>query len=212
MQPALPSGRMLDISNAVHALGFSGLTVFNVAGNPNKPTVGPTTRTGIRQERWCNLWRSGFRYYLCAHLTFGDQLREWQTWYSRPLFEAETKPRRQSALISIVAAFTEVWCVLMFCSGRLAYTWQWQIGYKPQSTVFYNFYCQSCKRYVSWSCLMLHYRQWTGIYCINSLAICEGSTPSSLVLIFFLSVYRQSFICITFLLKNYLEFRHVMHY
>jgi hypothetical protein len=60
--------------------------------------------------------------------------------------------------------------------------------------------------------LMLHYQRQNGIYCINSLAICKESTPSSLVMIFFLSVYRQSFICITFLLNNYLGFRHVVHY
>jgi hypothetical protein len=65
---------------------------------------------------------------------------------------------------------------------------------------------------ISRSCMMLHYQRRTDIYSINSLAICEGSTPSSLVLIFFLTVYRQSFICITFPLKNYLEFRHVVHY
>jgi len=59
MQPALPSGRMLDISNAVHAWSFSVLTVFPWARKPNKPTVGPTTRPGIRQEIWCHLWRSG---------------------------------------------------------------------------------------------------------------------------------------------------------
>jgi hypothetical protein len=35
---------MLNISNTMHALSFSALTVFTVAGNPNKPTVGPTTR------------------------------------------------------------------------------------------------------------------------------------------------------------------------
>ena len=34
--------------------------------------------------------------------------------------------------------------------------------------------------------------QWrTGIYCINSVAICRGSIPSSMVLIFILIVYRQ---------------------
>jgi len=42
------------------------------------------------------------------------------------------------ALVSILAAFVEVWCIFMvFCSGRLAYTWQWRIGYKPQSTIFF---------------------------------------------------------------------------
>jgi hypothetical protein len=117
------------------------------------------------------------------------------------------------ALVSLLAAFVEVWPIfILLCSGGLAYIWQWRIGYKPQSTIFRNFFCQSCKRYFSRSCLMLHYQWWTGIYCINSLAICKGSTPSSLVLILFLSVYRQSFICITFLLKNYLDFRHVVHY
>jgi len=45
---------------------FSALKVFAWAENPNKPNVGPTTRLGIPQEQWCNLWRSGFWYYLCA--------------------------------------------------------------------------------------------------------------------------------------------------
>ena len=209
MQPALPSGRM-SIFNTVHAWCFSVLTVFMWARNPNKPTVGPTTRPGIHQEWWCYLWRFGFRYYLCAHLTVGDQLREWQARYSRPLFEAETQ---NLALVSLLAGSLEVWHILiLFCSGRLAYTCQWLIGYKPQSTIFHNIYCQICKCYVWKSCLMLHYQRRTGIYCINSLAICKGSTPSSLVLIFFLSVYQQSFMYITFLLKNYLDFRHVVQY
>ena len=101
----------------------SAFPVFTWAGNPNKPTVGPTTRPGIHQEQWCNLWRSSFRYYLCAHLTFGDQLREWQARHSRPLFEAETRTlMTRRALVSLLAAsFIEVWRVLiLFCSGRLA--------------------------------------------------------------------------------------------
>jgi hypothetical protein len=37
---------------------------FLLEQETNKPTVGPTTRPGIRQEQWCHLWRSGFRYYV----------------------------------------------------------------------------------------------------------------------------------------------------
>jgi hypothetical protein len=185
---------MLDISNAAHALILLAPTVFAWARNPNKPTVGPTTVPGIRHERWCHLWQSGFWYYLCAHLTFGDQLREWQAQHSRPLFVAEML---YLAHITLLVAFIEVWRILiLFCSGGLAYTCQWRIGYIPQSTIFHNIYCQTCKCYVWQSCLMLHYQRWTGTCCINSLMICKGSTPFSLVLIFFLRVYRQSFICI----------------
>jgi len=65
-------------------------------------------------------------------------------------------------LVSLLAAFTEVWHILiLFCSGGLAYTWQWRIGYKPQSTIFHNIYYQICKCYISQSCLMLHYQQRT---------------------------------------------------
>jgi len=61
------------------------------------------------------------------------------------------------ALISILAAFVEARCVfIVFCSGGLAYTWQWRIGYKPQSTIF-HIYCQSCRCYVTRSCFTLHY-------------------------------------------------------
>jgi hypothetical protein len=92
----------------VHVWSFSALTVFTWDGNPNKLTVGPTTKSGIRQELWCNLWRSRFRHYLCAHLNFRDQLSEWQTRYSRPLFEAETYNHdTQSAVVSLVEAFVE---------------------------------------------------------------------------------------------------------
>jgi hypothetical protein len=42
MQSTLPSDHKLNISNAVHARLFSALTVFVLAGNPNKPTVAPT--------------------------------------------------------------------------------------------------------------------------------------------------------------------------
>jgi hypothetical protein len=121
--------------------------------------------------------------------------------------------RWRRALVSLVAAFVEVGCVLiLLCSGRLAYMWQWQIGYIPQSTIFHNTYCQSRGCYVSLSYLLLYYQRHTGIYCINSLAICKGSTSSLFVLILFLSVYRKSFFCITFLLKNCLDFRPVVHY
>ena len=69
------------------------------------------------------------------------------------------------AQVSIQAAFIEVWCIfIVFYSGGLAYMWQWRIGYKPQSTIVHNIYCQSCRCYVSWSCLMLHYQWRTCIY------------------------------------------------
>ena len=120
---------VIYISNTVHALSFSALTVFAWTGNPNKLVVGSTTRPGIRQEQWCHLWRSGFRYYLCAHLTFGDQLREWKARHGRPLFWGwNVEPRWRRALVSLLAAFVEVWCILIFCSDGLAYTWQWRIG------------------------------------------------------------------------------------
>jgi hypothetical protein len=136
--------------------------------------VGRTTRRGIHQEQWCHLWQSGFRYYLCAHLTFGNQLREWKARHSRPLFWGwNVEPRWRRVLVSLLEAFVEVWWVLIFCSGGLAYTWQWQIGQKTQSTIFHKVYCSRCKCYVSRSCLMLHYQWRTGIYCINSLVICK---------------------------------------
>ena len=90
MQPALPSGRMLDTFNVMHAQSSSALTASALAAYPNKHTVGPTTRPGICQERWCHLWRSGFRHYLRPGFTFGDQLREREARHSRPLFETET--------------------------------------------------------------------------------------------------------------------------
>ena len=109
---------VLYISNAVHALSW--------VGNTNKLVVDPTTRPGIRQEQWCHLWQSGFQHYLCAHLTFGDQLREWKAQHSRPLFWGwNVEPQWRWALASLLAAFVEVWCVLILCSGGLAYTWRW---------------------------------------------------------------------------------------
>ena len=51
MQPALPSGRMLDTFNVMHAQSSSALTASALAAYPNKHTVGPTTRPGICQER-----------------------------------------------------------------------------------------------------------------------------------------------------------------
>jgi hypothetical protein len=116
------------------------------------------------------------------------------------------------AQISLLVAFFEVWRILiLFCRGGLAYTWQWRFGYIPQSTIF-HIYCQSRKCYVWQSCLMLHYQWRTGTCCIHSLTICKGKYPFLIGIDNFLSVYRQSFICITFLLKNYLDFRHVVHY
>ena len=99
-----------------------------------------------------------------------------------------------------------MWHILILsCSGGLAYTCEWRICYKPQSTTFHNIYCQSCVTFYGRVWCYIISGELVYIYCINSLAICKGSTPSSLVLIFFLSVYRQSFNCITFPLKNYLD-------
>ena len=89
-QPTLPSGRMQYIYDAVHVCSFSSLTVSTWAGNPKQSTASPTQRPGICQEPWCNLCPSGFHYYLCAGLTFGAQLREWQTRHIMPLFQAVT--------------------------------------------------------------------------------------------------------------------------
>jgi hypothetical protein len=69
-------GRMLDISNAVHARHFSGLTMFVSAGNPKKPIGGPTGWPGIPQEQLRHLWRSCLRDYLCPDLTFVYHLQE----------------------------------------------------------------------------------------------------------------------------------------
>ena len=45
--------------------------------------------------------------------------------------------RWRRAAVSLLAAFVEVWRILiLFCSGGLAYTWQWRIGYKLQFTFF----------------------------------------------------------------------------
>ena len=82
--------KAIYIYDAVHVWSFSSLTVSTWAGNPNKSTASPTQRPGIRQDPWCNLCPSGFHYYLCADLTFGDQPREWQTQHIMPLFQAVT--------------------------------------------------------------------------------------------------------------------------
>ena len=155
---------MFDVSKALHAWSFSALTVFTWAGNPNKPTVCPTKRPGIHQEWWSNLWQSGFRSYLCAHLTFGDQVREWRQDTADHCLRLKIRTSMTEALVGILTAFIEVRRVfIVFCSGGLAYKWQWRIGYKKQSTIFHNIYCQSCRCYVSWLCLMLHYQRRTGI-------------------------------------------------
>ena len=104
---------MLDISNTVHEWSFSALTVFTWAENPNKPTLGPTTRSGIHQQ-WSYLWWSGFRCCLCAHLTFGDQLREWR--HVRVDHCLRLKHRTsmtKRALVSLLTVFIEVWHVLI---------------------------------------------------------------------------------------------------
>jgi hypothetical protein len=188
---------MLDISNAVHAWSFSALTVFTWAGIPNKPTVCPTKGLVFVTSNdviyggpdfniiYVHTWPLGISWESDGH----DSIDHFLGW--------NVEPGWHRVIVSLPAAFVEVWrVVILLCSGGLAYTWQWRIGYKPQSTIFHNIYCQRCRCYVSRSCLMLHYQRQTGIYCINSVAICKGSTSSSLVLIFFLSVYRQSFFCI----------------
>ena len=103
---------LFDISNAVKVCSFPALTVFTWAGNPHKSTVGPT-RPGIRQEAWCHLWWSGFRYYLRADLTFGDQLREWDTTQLATVWGWNVEPRWRRAQVSLLAAFVEVWCVFI---------------------------------------------------------------------------------------------------
>jgi hypothetical protein len=179
-----PVAECYSICNAVHASSFSVLTTFTWDGNPNRLTVGPTTRSGLPQELWCNLRRSGFRHY--AHTwPLGISWRSDSHDTVDHCLRLKLEPPCHRGLVSLPAALVEVWPVsILLCSGGLAYIWQWRIGYKPQSTNFHKFYCQSCKHYVSWSSLMLHYQLRTGIYCINSLAICKGSISSSVVLIF----------------------------
>ena len=119
---------MFDVSNALHAWSFSALIVFSWAGNPNKPTVCPTKRPGIHQEWWCNLWQSRFRSYLCAHLTFGDLVREWRQDTADHCLRLDIRTSMTRALVSKLTAFVEVWRdFIVFCSGGLAYTWQWRI-------------------------------------------------------------------------------------
>jgi hypothetical protein len=72
-----PSGRMLLTQTrraCMHACRFSDLSAFPSARNPNKPSLGPTTRPGVRQQQWCHLYKSGIRYYLSVYLTFAVQL------------------------------------------------------------------------------------------------------------------------------------------
>jgi hypothetical protein len=178
---------MLSVSNAVHAWSFFlVLTVFAVAGNPNKPIVGPTTGPGICHEQWCHgpvsilivpTWTLGSaegsgrqdRVDHCLRLKCRSSFRKWYRIYR------------------------SVACLMLFCSGGLAYTRQWQIGYIPQSTSFYNIYnnyCQICGCYFSRSCLRLHYQWWTAQYCISSLAAWKEVLPTHWYW-YFSSVYRH---------------------
>jgi hypothetical protein len=43
---------MFDISNAVHAQHFSALTMFALAGNPSKPSGGPTKRPAFFRSNY----------------------------------------------------------------------------------------------------------------------------------------------------------------
>ena len=109
---------MLYISNAVHALSFSALTVFAWVGNTNLLWVPQQDLVFVRSNDV--IYGLRFPYYLCAHLTFGDQLREWKVLHSRPLYWGwNVEPRWRRALASLLAAFVEVWCILTFCSGGL---------------------------------------------------------------------------------------------
>ena len=160
---------MLDISNAVHALNFSALTVFAWVGNPNLLWV-PQDLVFVRRNDviyggpgfdivYAHTWPLGISWGSEGHDTVDHCLR----------LKCRTSMTKSSS-----SAFVEVWRILvLFCSGRLAYKWQWWIGYILQSTIFHNVYCPSCKCYISQSCLMLHYQRRTDIYCINSLAICK---------------------------------------
>jgi hypothetical protein len=66
--------------------------------------------------------------FMCT-LDLWDQLREWKAQHSRPLYWGwNVEPRWRRALVSLLAAFVEGWCILIFCSGGLAYAWQWRIG------------------------------------------------------------------------------------
>jgi len=140
--------------------------VFTEARNPNKPTVGPIKRPGIRLEQRCHLWRSGFRYYLWAHLTFGDQLRECQARQSIPLFEAERYNFDDAELQPVF------WQPLYKCGTFLCFVVaDWRIRDSGglainRNSHFFYVCCQSCKCYFSWSCLLLQYQWQNGTYCI----------------------------------------------
>jgi hypothetical protein len=73
----------------------------------------PQQRSGIHQELWYNLWRSGFRHYLCAHLTFGDQLRSDRHDTVDHCLRLKLEPPCHRGLVSLPAAFIEVWPVFI---------------------------------------------------------------------------------------------------
>jgi hypothetical protein len=108
--------------------------MFTWDRNPNKLHCGSHNRSGIRQDLLFNLWRSGFRHYLCVHLTLGIS---WEGDRHDTVDHClRLQPRRIKSCSEYSGSFCRVWHVLVFCSGGLLYKWQWRISYKPQFFTF----------------------------------------------------------------------------
>ena len=54
---------------------YLSVAVFAIVGNPNKPTMFPTTRPGIHHGSDV-IYGGQCWYYLCPDLTFGYELNE----------------------------------------------------------------------------------------------------------------------------------------
>ena len=178
-------GRMLDVSNAMHACTFSALTVLGVAGNPNKPIVGPTTRPGIHHEQWCHDPVS-ILFMSWLDLWGSAEGSDWQDTVDHCL-RLKCKAHSGSAIVNLLAVFVEVWHI-WYCFAVVDWHIQdsgrWVIYGSPQ--VFLMFIVKAVGGYYSQLCLRLRYQRCSILHKFTGSL--KGSMPYSLVLIFFLSV------------------------
>jgi len=157
---------MLDISNAVHACTFSVLTVL-VAGNANKPIVGPTTRPGINHEQWCRDPVS-MLFMSWLDLWGSPEGSDRQDTVDHCL-RLKCKAHSGSAIVNLLAAFVEVWHI-WYCFAVVDWHIQdrgrWVIYCNPQ--VFTTFIVKAVR--VTIHCCVWGYIISGAQYCINSLA------------------------------------------
>ena len=175
--------------------------MFALAGNSNKPIVGPTSRPGIYHEQWCHLWRSGFRYYLCPDLIVANKPKE-VIGKAQWIIESWNVGAWSGSRLSLPAAFVEVWRVWYCCV--LA---DWHIPYilKSNPHPFYSFRGLENQTQIRIAC-GLDFQSWAEFWKNDRAAVraVRSTQYNNLLFIILYGIYNLLFIRLAVITHNWI--------